>query len=73
MFHRMLAECFPFDDLPALYECVTTDCFYRETLLKMDEVDWRYKWDGESLPLVPCCPSCGLKMVGYEDSDGTKT
>jgi len=72
MFHRMLTECFPYDDLPALYECVSADCFYHETLLKRDEVNWKHKWNGESLPLLPFCPACSKQMTQYEDPDGKK-
>jgi len=73
MYHRLLAECFPYDDLGTLYECVTSDCFYHETLLSYDECTWKHKWNGESLPLLPHCPSCGLVMQEYEDPDGSKT
>jgi len=73
MYHRLLADCFPYEDLPTLYQCVSRGCFYYETLLKYDECDWKHEWNGESLPLLPKCPSCNETLDEYEDPDGSTT
>jgi len=73
MFHRVLADCFPYEDLPTLYACVRVECFYYETLLNARECVWKHRWDGEALPLVPFCPSCRERLTEYEDPDGSTT
>jgi len=67
MFHRLLAECFPYEDLPTLYACVEKSCFYHETLMKTDECVWKHQWDGEALPLIPFCPACDKQLTEYEE------
>jgi len=74
MFHKTLAECFPYEDLPVLFMCENEHCFYNETLLKWSEVVPKDEWNGEELEVVPKCPSCNRTMGRFEDPDGkTKT
>jgi len=73
MYHRLLSDCFPYEDLPVLFECINQHCFYHETLLKWSEVVVKEEWNGETLEPVPKCPSCNTTMARYEDPDGKTT
>lgn len=72
MFHRTLAECFPYEDLPRLWECPNVHCFYHETLMKWSEVRPHERWihSQGDLGVVATCPSCHAECVPYEDPDG---
>lgn len=67
MFIKLLADCFPVEDLPVLYECCEKQCFYFETLMKTDEVVWKHRWckQSEDLLLQPFCPSCETQLERY--------
>jgi len=69
MYHKSLAECFPYSELPTLYNCENSQCFYNSTLLNHREVIWKNRWTGEALELLPFCPSCECQLVDYEDPD----
>jgi len=69
MYHKSLAECFPFEELPTLYCCGNPQCFYNQTLLNHRESVWKNRWNGEALILVPFCPSCECQLEDYEDPD----
>jgi len=68
MYSRRLTECFPHEDLPALYECLNVHCFYFESLLKASEIhDWKNVWSHtlDDLIMKPHCSSCGERMEDY--------
>jgi len=71
MYHKTLAECFPYSELPTLYECTDPECFYSATLLNHRDVTWKNLWNGVELVLAPYCPSCDTMLTLYEDPDGT--
>jgi len=72
MYHKTLAECFPYDELPLLYECANRHCFYHETLMKITETSHKTEWCplAEDVLDFPACPSCGRVLDEYEDPDG---
>ena len=69
MYAKKLAECFPSENLPRMYECEQKDCFYDGTLFKHDEVIWKHQWCkvAEDLTLQAFCPACVSRLVDYED------
>ena len=75
MFAKEIADCFPIEDLPRMYECTFTQCFYYTVLMKHDEVVWKHYWNElvEDLDLVARCPSCNSLMMEYEQDGIQKT
>jgi len=72
MYNRRLTECFPFGELPPLFECVNKTCFYFETLFRLSETSHKNEWCPlvEDVIAVPLCPSCRSYVKEFEDPDG---
>lgn len=72
MYHILLVECFPSEDLPVLYECVNRECYFHETLMKWSEVEVKERWSHqhEDLIVVPICPACHDECEEWSDQDG---
>lgn len=51
-----------------LYECMNSACFYSETLLKLEEVNWKEQWNSEieDLDMIPRCPSCNDPLAFWD-------
>lgn len=47
-----------------VYMCLNSDCFYCETILRIEDISWKDLWSSEvqDLIMVPHCPSCGEVM-----------
>jgi len=72
MYHKLLAECFPREELPLLYQCVNKPCFYYDTLMVVSETSYRTEWCplAEDVLDFPACPSCNSLLEEYTE-DGT--
>lgn len=69
MFSRVIAECFPSEDLPVLFACETRECFYYETLFKPSEAVPKETYDPKhSMMVVQLrCPSCDSVLQEWSD------
>jgi len=68
MFNKPLFSQLGADNYRRLYECVNPKCFYCETLMKTDEVNWKEQWNSEmeDLDMRAECPSCSEPMAFWD-------
>jgi len=47
------------------YLCLNNECFYVESYLSFDDVNFKHVWNSEidDLDMVAHCPSCGEPMI----------
>lgn len=53
------------------YECVNPNCFYCETQMSYEDVNFKHKFNHREgdLELVPYCPSCDYEVIFWQGED----